>query len=333
MDDGKHNMPGMDSIGFRHLPSGKLPEILPHADIAGATHVFTTLSLVFERFLRPGKSVCLSFVDESRYLQKGLSQPHIKGILLRKRLFEQLKHSEYPLAFVVTETPYEDFFRLHEYLFSQTGFYRNPQLPGKSHIGKSIISPGAVVEEGVVIGDDCVITDKCVIRSGVIIGNRVRIQQGAIIGSIGFEPKTIDGRLRLMPHDGTVIIGDDVEIGANTVIDRGIYGMSTRIGNSTLIDNLVHIGHNDQVGERCRIVAGAAIGGGTVIGDDVWIGPGAVVSDSLMIGDGVRIQLGSVVIDDVVPSGSVSGNFAVDHRVFMAKWFQMFRLKNKLPKN
>lgn len=122
------------------------------------------------------------------------------------------------------------------------------------------------------------------------------------------RPATIDQRhLQRFPHIGGVSIGEGVEIGSNTCIDRGAIG-DTVIGDHTKIDNLVHIAHNVRIGQRCQIVAGAVIGGSAVIGDDVFIGIGAHVRNKVRIGNGATIGQGANVVCDVPPGETWIGN-------------------------
>lgn len=128
------------------------------------------------------------------------------------------------------------------------------------------------------------------------------IHPTAVIGKVGFGyARDTDGSLVQMPHQGNVIIGEHVDIGAHTCIDRAVVG-STIIGNGTRIDNLVHIGHGAHIGENCLLVAGSVIGGSARIGSRVFIGMGALIKNKVTIGDDVTIGMGSVVTKDV-PSG------------------------------
>jgi UDP-3-O-[3-hydroxymyristoyl] glucosamine N-acyltransferase len=148
-----------------------------------------------------------------------------------------------------------------------------------SHIGQ-----GASLDRGVRVGEHCRLHAKVAIREGCLLGNRVVIQPGAVIGSDGFGFELVDGRHQKIEQRGIVQIDDDVEIGANTTIDRARFGR-TWIGEGTKIDNLVQIGHNVRIGKHSIIVALTGIAGSAVIGDYVVIAAQSGVAGHLQIGD------------------------------------------------
>jgi UDP-3-O-[3-hydroxymyristoyl] glucosamine N-acyltransferase len=149
------------------------------------------------------------------------------------------------------------------------------------------IGAGSVIGEGVSIGADCRIYPRVTIYAGARVGDRVLVHAGAVLGSDGFgyvrDPLT--GRHEQFPQIGTLVIEDDVEIGANTTIDRGALE-TTRIGRGTKIDNLVHIGHNCQIGENVIIAAQAGFSGSILIEDN------AVIGGQVGVGEHARIQEG-----------------------------------------
>jgi UDP-3-O-[3-hydroxymyristoyl] glucosamine N-acyltransferase len=142
------------------------------------------------------------------------------------------------------------------------------------------------------------------------IGDNVTIYPGAIIGSDGFgfshTNRDEDGALIRFPHYGNVIIEDDVEIGANAVIDRGTLG-STIIRKGAKIDNLVHVAHNADIGEHTALVAHSMIAGSVTIGAGSWIAPHVAIRDRQTIGKGVLAGLGAVIVTDVEDGQTVVG--------------------------
>jgi UDP-3-O-[3-hydroxymyristoyl] glucosamine N-acyltransferase len=164
------------------------------------------------------------------------------------------------------------------------------------------IEAGAVVGEGVRVGEDCRIYPRAVLYPGTTLGNRVVVHAGAVLGADGFgyvrDAKT--GAYTQFPQQGTLLIEDDVEIGANSTIDRGAL-KQTRIGRGTKIDNLVHVGHNCEIGEDVILVAltgisgssrvgnGAVIAGQVGIGDHVEIGPGVILGGQAGVFSGSKV--------------------------------------------
>jgi UDP-3-O-[3-hydroxymyristoyl] glucosamine N-acyltransferase len=164
------------------------------------------------------------------------------------------------------------------------------------------IEAGAVIGEGVVIGENCRIYPRAVLYPGTTLGNRVIVHAGAVLGADGFgyvrDAKS--GAYTQFPQQGTLLIEDDVEIGANSTIDRGAL-KQTRIGRGTKIDNLIHVGHNCDIGEDVILVAltgisgsstvgnGAVIAGQVGIGDHVHIGPGVILGGQAGVFSGSRV--------------------------------------------
>jgi UDP-3-O-[3-hydroxymyristoyl] glucosamine N-acyltransferase len=169
---------------------------------------------------------------------------------------------------------------------------------------RSRIGPGSCVSRGVVIGADCFIDNNVTIYSGTRMGNRVSVQAGAVLGSAGFGYVRNDetGAYEQFPQIGRLEIGDDVEIGANTTIDRGALD-ATVIGDGVKIDNLVHIAHNVQIGRNVVIAALSGISGSTVIEDNVVIGGQVGIGDHARVTAGVILGSGSGVLTKKIVRG------------------------------
>lgn len=192
-------------------------------------------------------------------------------------------------------------------------------------IGKNCyIGPFAVIEENAIIGDGCEIGAHAVIGVGVelgeecriaphvtishaLLGKRVALKPGARIGQRGFGFHMDESGHLNIPQLGRVIIGDDVEIGANTTIDRGAEA-DTIIGCGTRIDNLVQIAHNVQVGENCVLVAQSGIAGSTQLGRFVVVAGQVGIAGHLTIGDGVRVAAQSGVMRNILKGETVAGS-------------------------
>jgi UDP-3-O-[3-hydroxymyristoyl] glucosamine N-acyltransferase len=168
------------------------------------------------------------------------------------------------------------------------------------------IGSNVVLGDGVRIGDDCRIGANTTI-SHALVGARVTVETGVSIGAQGFGFVPGPAGLLRMLQLGRVIIEDDVEIGANCAIDRGATE-DTVLGAGTVLDNLVHIGHNVRIGRHCVICGQVGIAGSSVVGDGVMMGGQVGVADHLTIGAGARIAAKSGVMRDV-PAGMTVGGF------------------------
>lgn len=153
---------------------------------------------------------------------------------------------------------------------------------------RATVGAGCVIGEQAAIGEDCVLYPRVTLYAGARLGARGILHSGCVVGSDGFGYVFESGRYTKFPQAGTVEIGDDVEVGANTTIDRGALG-PTRIGRGTKIDNLVQIAHNVRIGENCVIAAQTGISGSVVIEDNV------VIAGQVGIGDHARIEKGAVL--------------------------------------
>jgi UDP-3-O-[3-hydroxymyristoyl] glucosamine N-acyltransferase len=170
----------------------------------------------------------------------------------------------------------------------------------------SIVGPGCVVAAGAVVGKDCRLHANVTLYPGVRLGDRVILHAGAVIGSDGFGYATEGARHVKIPQVGDVVIEDDVEIGANSCVDRAALG-TTRIGRGTKIDNLVQIGHNCEVGANSILCGQVGLGGSTVIGEGVMIGGQAGFRGHMRVGNGARIGGGSGVTSSVPEGATVAG--------------------------
>jgi UDP-3-O-[3-hydroxymyristoyl] glucosamine N-acyltransferase len=159
------------------------------------------------------------------------------------------------------------------------------------------IGPHAVLGDGVTLGENCTVLANVTIYAGTTIGSRVVVQAGAVLGSTGFgyARHAQTGEYLAFPQQGTLVIEDDVEIGANTTIDRGALG-ETRIGAGTKIDNLVHIAHNCVLGRNVIIAAQTGISGSSVIEDGAVLGGQVGLGEHAHVGPGVILGGGAGVL-------------------------------------
>jgi UDP-3-O-[3-hydroxymyristoyl] glucosamine N-acyltransferase len=176
----------------------------------------------------------------------------------------------------------------------------------------SIIGPGTVILAGSRVGDDCLLYPKVTIMDGCTVGDRVILHSGVVIGSDGFGFAPHGDRYHKIPQIGTVRIGDDVEIGANSCVDRAAFG-ATSIGNGTKIDNLVQVAHNVIIGSHTVIASQVGISGSTTIGNWVRMGGQAGLQGHIKVGDKASLGGQAGVTKDVPPGETVSGYPAKNH--------------------
>ncbi len=190
---------------------------------------------------------------------------------------------------------------------------------------RCIIGVGAYVGAAAVIGDDTWLHPHARVMERCIVGKRVVLHAGSVIGSEGFGWAFVDGRLERIPQTGDVVLGDDVEIGANACVDRAQTG-STQIGTGTKIDNLVQIGHNCRIGRHCVFAALTGLAGSTVIGDNVKVGGQAGFKGHITVGSGVTIAGQTGVWGDVPDGVVLSGMPGREHREHLKTEVMLRRL-------
>ncbi len=191
---------------------------------------------------------------------------------------------------------------------------------------RAVLGAHTVVGAGAVIGAGSLLHPRVTVGDRVRLGERVIIHSGAVIGSDGFGYVFDGGRHRKIPQVGTVEIGDDVEIGANTTVDRATVG-TTRIGEGTKIDNLVQVAHNVEIGRHAVIVAQVGISGSTKIGSFAVLGGQVGTVGHITIGDGARIGAQSGVVNSVPAGETRSGIGPIPHR----QWLKAQAVFDNLP--
>jgi UDP-3-O-[3-hydroxymyristoyl] glucosamine N-acyltransferase len=206
------------------------------------------------------------------------------------------------------------------YIAKTASYGENVFIGAFAYLGENVrignntkIFPNAFIGDNVKIGNDSIIHPGVKIYKECLVGNKVTIHAGAVIGSdgFGFAPQP-DGSFKKVPQIGNVIIEDNVEIGANTTIDRATIG-STIIKAGAKLDNLIQIAHNVEVGNDTVIAAQAGVSGSTKLGKNVMVGGQAGIVGHLQIGDGAKINAQSGVTKSVEPGKGVTGSPAHDY--------------------
>jgi UDP-3-O-[3-hydroxymyristoyl] glucosamine N-acyltransferase len=288
----------------------------------------------------------LSFLDNRKYVP-AFRQTRAGAAFVRPALAGEAPQG---MTLLLTEQPYRGFALAAQAFYPeappQLGVAASAVIDPTARLGEGCaVEPNAVIGPRVEIGRRCQIGANSVIGAGCVLGDevrvganvsishsiigaRVRLYPGVRIGQDGFgfapDPK---GHVKL-PQLGRVIIEDDVEVGANTTIDRGA-ASDTVIGAGTMIDNLVQIGHNVQMGRGCVLVAQAGISGSARLGDFVMMGGQAGMAGHLTIGSGARIMAQAGIMRDVAPGETVVGAPAVPQKEFFRQVAALQRLARK----
>ena len=217
---------------------------------------------------------------------------------------------------IVCENPYSYFARVSQ-LFNPRvtqapGVHESASVAPSAKLGARVsVGPNCSVGDGVTIGDDSCLYPGVVVYPGCRIGARAIVHSGAVIGADGFGIASEDGRWLKIPQIGAVSIGDDVEIGANTTIDRGAMD-DTMIGDGVKLDNQIQIGHNCRVGAHTAIAGCVAVAGSADIGSHCTIGAGALILGHLSICDHAHVSADTVISRSIRKPGTYTGMFPAD---------------------
>ena len=195
-----------------------------------------------------------------------------------------------------------------------------------AEVGAVVLESHVHVGRSAKIGDESYIFPRVTISDYCEIGRRNRLLSGCVVGSDGYGYEFLEGAHQRVPQIGNVVTEDDVDIGANSTIDRARFG-STQIGAGTKIDNQVQIAHNVRIGQCCLVVAQVGISGSTVLGDGVVVGGQAGIAGHLRIGSGAMIAGGTAVVSDIEAKSKVRGYPAMPMMLFN----RMAVLQRKLP--
>jgi UDP-3-O-[3-hydroxymyristoyl] glucosamine N-acyltransferase len=265
----------------------------------------------------------LTFLTNAKYA-KMAEATHASAILLEKPLPGLSK------PFLLVSNPYAKLPKLLQLFYPpakpepgvQEGAWVHPKAtvetsatiyPGAvvaagAQVGaRTVLYPGVFIGQEAVVGADCILYSNVTVREKCILGNRVILQPGVAIGGDGFGFAPDSGTYEKIPQVGNVVLEDDVELGANTCVDRAALG-STRIGKGTKVDNLVQIAHNVVIGENTIIVSQTGISGSTHIGNQVVMGGQVGLAGHLKIGDHVTLATRTGVMEDIPEKGVYWGS-------------------------
>ncbi len=319
------------------ITAAKLAELVGGKLVGDGQRVLTSIAP-----LDTADTTSVSFLANVRYIP--LLEGSAAGVVfltlgMKRESGDYIETSDSYSAFV---TALEYFNPLDEHL---PGIHPSAVIASDVTLGADVsIGPNCIIENGCTVGDRsilegnvflgwnstvgarCHIHPNVSIRYGTVIGDNVNIHCGTVIGSDGFGFAPERGKFRKIPQIGIVVIENDVEIGANTTIDRATMG-ETRIGEGTKIDNLVQIAHNVKIGMHCVIAAQAGISGSTQFGDYCRIGGQAGFVGHIKIGDGAAFGAQSGISADVAPGEILSGSPARPHNL----WKRIEAALTRLP--
>ena len=274
---------------------------------------FLNSSKYQELSLKTKAAACITSPNLSKFLPKKCIKLDVKNVLFA---VTQVAKMFYPNADM--DFPDENLSISNDVrnLYPDVKFGKNVLIGKNVKIGKnSNISSNSIIESGVHIGENCIIGSFVTIRNS-LISNNVYIQDGSKIGVKGFGFIPNKSKNTRTPHVGKVILNEDVEIGANSTIDRGSLS-NTVIGKNTYLDNQVHVAHNVKIGKNCMIAGQVGFAGSTTVGDNVVIGGQAGISGHLTIGNNVKIGGGSGVINNIPDNSQVMGYPAIPLKDFV----------------
>jgi len=340
-----HASPTKPEAGPRQVTIGEIARLLGAELVGDAQTLITGVASLDST--SPGM---ISFIEHERLLTTALDS-QASAIIAPNSLSAKMRRAgrKSGKPAVLTGNPRLAFAKVMEYLQPlvnpEPGVHPTAIVEADAHIGLGVtihefcyvghrahIGDGVVLHQHVVVGDGAQIGDASVLFPSVVIyqhvhvGQRVRIHAGSVLGSDGFGYVGDGGRHHKMPQVGTVIIEDDVEIGANVCIDRATMG-ATRVGAGTKIDNLVQIAHNVQIGRDCILCGQVGLSGSVIIEDGAMLAGQVGARDHIKIGKGAVLGAQSGIMTDVKAGDFVMGSPAVPHRDYM----KMEASARKLP--
>lgn len=261
----------------------------------------------------------LTFVEDPRWVGEALGNSGVSCVLCSADLLDEVLGARGDVGVAVCDRPRWEFFSLHNLL---CGDPRYAGAPAPTEVDPSAeVSPLAyVAPEGVLIGPGAVVEPFASLCGRCSVGAGAVVRSGARVGQPGFEYKRDGLDVLAVRHAGSVLIGDGVELKANSSVDSAVYPWdATVIGERSKVNAGAHVDHGVRLGRAVFVGANAVVSGRAVVGDGATVGPGAVVSNRRVVGARAAVSLGAVVTKDVPAGARVSGNFAIPHEALIAR--------------
>lgn len=250
----------------------------------------------------------LSFIDDEKFLEELIQNINISVVFSTSEFKQKITNK----IVIICDDP-----RFYFYDFiNKIGMKNYVSFPSKISPSAKIHPKAYIAENNVIIGDNTVISANVSILADVEIGSSCFIQAGAVIGSEGYEYKRTTRGILSVYHDGKVIIGNNVDIGANATLVKGFSFRQTIIEDEVKIDNLVYIAHGAQIQQGTFIVGSALISGSVTIKRNVWIGPNSTIANGIEIGESAYITLGSIVTRSIKNDHTIIGNHSIENKKF-----------------
>ena len=253
----------------------------------------------------------ISFVGSPKFVD-GLYDYETAGVICTQAVYEAIKDT-YKGGIAIAGNAKTAFFEIHNYLGAQYEVEEDTFIDLTANIHPRAI----IAEKNVHIGRNAEIYAHVVIKEGTTIGDDVIIREGTVIGGPAFYYYGEGDGRKLVTSTGGVVIGNNVELHANCIVEKGVMFENTVIGDNSKIDNCVVVGHDTKIGKNCTIAGNALFAGGVSLSDDVFVGVSAAVSPNVEIGEKAKVSSGAVVTKNVPAGTHVSGNFAIEHSKFI----------------
>ena len=261
-----------------------------------------------------------SFLSDAKY--EDIIGENVKMLIVDEKLVDELERKNNSYGLIIAEDPRNLYFKLHNSLQNDPEYIR-PRYETKIGSNCNIHETAVIYPYNVTIGDNVTIEEHVSIKENTVIGDGCIIRAGSRIGITDFEFKREGDRLYGVTHLGGVILGKEVEIQGNTLVNKAVYPWDdTTIGDYTKIDDVVQISHGCKIGKGVMIVSHTGIGGRVTIGDWSWIGFNCTIRNGITIGKNARVNMGAVVTQSVGDGEAVSGNFAIPHDQFIEEMKQ-----------
>ena len=269
-------------------------------------------------YVKHYKQNMLTYLDDKKYIENINRNKNIKVLIIDKRLKKSLLRKN--IKTISVKHPKYEFLNIWNLISKERYKSRKTIIDKSALIHKS----SYISDSNVIIGKNVIIHPNVTILADVNIGDNCTIHSGSVLGTAFINKKTSKG-IKQFFHDGKLIIKNNVEILTNCSLDKGnSLNGNTIIGKNTKISHMCYIAHSSKIGEDCLLHGNLSVLGGSKIGNRVNINPGSTIGGWVKIGDDATIIVNSVVVSNVKANAKVSGHYAIDSKLFMKKYKDLF---------